>query len=207
MFKNLYRLYDKIQILILSKGYLKNYKLKKGDTVLDLGAFFGSFSIIAAKKVGPSGKVIAYEPDKRNFEILKQNVKESGLKNIVIVNKAIFDKKATLNLSSSFSSSNLFNKNLLNTNKIQADTIDNELKRLNIKKVDFVKMDVEGAEIEVMNGAKNNLKNIKNFAIACYHKRNGKTTGELLKPFFEKKGFKASIGFFIHPTLYVNKFF
>ena len=205
MIMNLYRLYDRIQAMLLSKAYLSKYKLKKGDIVLDLGAFFGSFSIIAAKKVGPSGRVISYEPDRRNFEIMKKNVQESGLKNITLINKAVFSKKAVLNISSSFADSNVFEKDLSKTSKVEADTIDNEIKRLKLKKVDFVKMDVEGAELEIMEGAKSSIKAVKNWAIACYHKRDGKRTGEILKPLFEKNGFRVSIGFPIHETLCASK--
>lgn len=44
-----------------------------GDTVLDLGANIGWYSLLAARKVGASGRVIAFEPDKANARVLEVN--------------------------------------------------------------------------------------------------------------------------------------
>jgi hypothetical protein len=52
---------------------MKYFSPNEGDTVVDIGAHIGLYSLIAAKRVGPSGKVIAIEPDPENFKILKKN--------------------------------------------------------------------------------------------------------------------------------------
>ena len=84
-------------------------------------------------------------------------------------------------------------------------TLDGELAKLRIKRVDFLKMDIEGAEIEALAGGQKTFQNTKNFAIACYHKRNNRTTGEILEPVFRRMSFRTKIGFFLHPTLYGTK--
>ena len=50
------------------KGYLGRYALRSGDTVIDCGAYIGEFTLYAAKAVGPSGKVIAFEPDDKIYK-------------------------------------------------------------------------------------------------------------------------------------------
>jgi FkbM family methyltransferase len=197
----------KIGNWITSIGYLKQYRLKEGDIVIDCGACFGYFAIQAAKIVGEKGKVIAFEPDKRNFEIFKDNVASSKLNNCILVNKALFNKNTKIGISSNFEKSfielgqGIFHKD----DEVDAITLDCELASLGIKHIDFMKMDVEGAELEIIDGSKEALKNTSNLAIACYHKRNGAKTGSILRPILEQKGFKTKIAFFLHPTLYAKK--
>ena len=50
--------------------------IKQNSIVLDLGADYGDFSIVASKKVGKNGKVIALEPNPDDFELLKENIKK-----------------------------------------------------------------------------------------------------------------------------------
>ncbi len=58
---------------VLSGVYEKVRPLKAGDRVLDLGAHVGYFTMLAAKKVGPKGFVVAFEPNRRNFDRLQVN--------------------------------------------------------------------------------------------------------------------------------------
>jgi FkbM family methyltransferase len=49
-------------------------QIRAGDTVLDVGAHAGYASLIAAAQVGPSGRVIAFEPNPSNVEMLHRNL-------------------------------------------------------------------------------------------------------------------------------------
>jgi len=73
-------------------------EVKKGDTVLDIGANIGYYTLIFARLVGDTGKVYAFEPEPRNFEILKKNVETNGYKNVVLVNGAVSDSDTPLRL-------------------------------------------------------------------------------------------------------------
>lgn len=66
--------------------------LTSGATVLDIGAWAGWYAIHASKPVGPQGKVIAFEPDPRNFEFLVGNVRMNGCGNVVCLPLAIGDR-------------------------------------------------------------------------------------------------------------------
>ena len=72
--------------------------LKPGANFLDIGGNIGYFTIIAAKHVGPLGKVIAFEPEPHNFEILRRNVELNKLRNVMIENYAAVDQEKTLTL-------------------------------------------------------------------------------------------------------------
>lgn len=168
--------------------YLKEYPLKKGDVVLDAGAFIGKFTVLAAKLVGKEGKVIAFEPDPFNRNILKKNIKANNLKNVVIVPRGLGNKEMKIGWSvggivSQAGDSKIF--------KIKITTLDKAVKELNLKKIDLLKTDIEGAEIEALKGGKNALKLTKHCAIASYHIVKGKKTCFEVEKILKKNGFKV----------------
>jgi ubiquinone/menaquinone biosynthesis C-methylase UbiE len=59
------------------------HNLRSGMVFLDIGCGEGFFSILAAKKVGETGKVFAVDIDASEIEKFKQKVEAQGLKNIV----------------------------------------------------------------------------------------------------------------------------
>lgn len=183
--------------LLLSevKRYNLCKKIKKGDIVIDGGAYSGLFTIFASKKTGNTGKVIAFEPDPYNYIILKRNLDLNKVKNALLIKKGLYSKNLKLpfdiqGISSCITS---FQTNQKTINKIDAVSLDSELKNLKINKVDFVKMDIEGAEIETVNGCKKLIKNNNDihFAIASYHMVNGRETLYYLDKFFKKLKMKV----------------
>jgi FkbM family methyltransferase len=61
----------------------------EGDTVVDVGANFGAFSITASRRVGESGRVFSYEPDPLVFERLQQNIRLNRCRNVTAFNEAV----------------------------------------------------------------------------------------------------------------------
>ncbi|MBU2572515.1 MAG: FkbM family methyltransferase, partial [Elusimicrobia bacterium] len=59
--------------------------VKKGMTVLEIGANIGFFTMLFAKLAGESGKVFAFEPDPDNFRLLEKNVQANNYTNAVCV--------------------------------------------------------------------------------------------------------------------------
>lgn len=45
--------------------------IRKGDVVVDVGAHYGFYTLLAAKKAGDEGTVLSFEPSKENFRVLK----------------------------------------------------------------------------------------------------------------------------------------
>ena len=73
--------------------------INEGDTVFDVGANIGCFSVPFAKKVGSNGKVYAFEPQKFIFNLLKENAVCNELNNLQIFNNAIGDANTILELN------------------------------------------------------------------------------------------------------------
>ncbi|MBN2421491.1 FkbM family methyltransferase [Candidatus Woesearchaeota archaeon] len=151
-------------------GYFENYFPRKGDIIVDAGAYVGHFAIIAAKLVGDSGKVIVFEPDPFNKIELKKNIKANGIKNIVLIEKGLSNKEGKFNWNIGGVESQI-GKGFF---EIKTTTLDKALK--NNKRIDLIKMDIEGAEIDALEGANSTLNKTKHCAIASYHIVNGKKT-------------------------------
>jgi len=179
----------------------KFYKIKKGDVVLDIGGYFGGFAVYASKKVGQTGKVFCFEPDPRNLRVLKERIKHTS--NIILIEKALSDKKGKINLSSNFSLSSIISQSQKDSVAIEVETstLDEEMKKYSFSQINLMKMNIEGAEIKAISGAQTTLKKIRNFVIAS-HRRNGQNTADILKPILEKTGFKTKINCKLHKNLY-----
>lgn len=142
---------------------LVKQEIKKGDVVIDIGANIGYYTLIFAKLVGDTGKVFAFEPDPTNFELLRKNIEVNGYKNVTLKQKALSDKEGKVVLAlikQNTASHHISSEQQAPKNSIQVDTItaDDYFKNFE-HKIDFIKMDVEGAEIKVLNGMTNLLKN------------------------------------------------
>jgi len=88
-----YTLYENV---IREDYFHKGVSLRQGDTVIDIGAHFGSFSAIASKKIGPTGKVIAFEPNPEIYPRLAHNIAINSLGNVVLHNEAVSGENGKL---------------------------------------------------------------------------------------------------------------
>ena len=142
---------------------------KEGDIVIDIGAHIGPYTIIASKRVGPNGKVIAIEADPDNFDLLSRNIQLNKLSNVTALNYAACskEKKIKLYLPSGVGRSSHTKYNTIMPNRahgkekfveVKANTLDYLLQSNIIKQeeVNWIKI-VEGAEYEVLKGAKDIL--------------------------------------------------
>lgn len=176
---------------LVDRVYTKLYELKRGDTVVDAGANIGTFTVLAAKRVGDGGRVIAIEPEKKNLGNLGKNIEINGLDNITVAPKGLWDRRSRemLYLARGGGGHSLVRYSD-KTEEIEVDTLDNILEELGVSKVDFIKMDVEGAEIQALDGMKRALEtNDVKLAIAAYHIVNGGQTYKIVIPWLERAGF------------------
>ena len=132
--------------------------IRSDDTVFDLGANVGPYSISAAART--NGKVIAVEPASETFELLNRSA--SQFSNMTAIHAAISDKPGTAFLSCDDGPSEEFK--LSDNNETQGEevpvvTIDDIAAEHGIESVDIIKMDVEGHELNALAGAKKVISN------------------------------------------------
>ena len=69
--------------------------LNKGDVVIDVGAYFGYYTLLGARLVGEKGIVFAFEPNQQSYELLVKNIKLNGYQNVTPINRAVASTSGT----------------------------------------------------------------------------------------------------------------
>ncbi len=141
--------------------------LKTGDTFLDIGANAGYFTLLAAKCVGPTGKVLAIEPNPSMAKQIRRFADRSGLTNVEIEEVACSSSlkagKLYLGLASNTGGSSLSEQNVrsndyVDVSCIQADAL---MHKHSLSRINLVKIDVEGAEHDVVRGMNEILRDLR----------------------------------------------
>lgn len=128
--------------------------LHEGAVVVDAGAHVGQYTLLAARRVGPGGKVYAFEPLPDTRRRLRENVALNDFNNVAVVGAALSDRDGTTRIAAG---------ELGNTGSaalVDEGGIEVECRRLDTvvpERVDVLKLDVEGYEAEVLAGAERTL--------------------------------------------------
>ncbi len=145
---------------------LARREIRPGNVVVDIGADIGYYTCLAADLAGASGKILAFEPNRRSFSILEKNITENRFPNVTAINKAVSDVPGSIPFFEHGPHSAL-GYDRFATRKpaysAEAVRLDDFLKG-KTERVDFVKIDVEGSEWRVFKGMRGILlanKNIK----------------------------------------------
>ena len=132
---------------------------KCGELFIDVGAYVGWYSIRASRLVGPSGQVLALEPDSRNRFQLEANVPLNQLKNVRVISSAAWSKSGRVRWhASSVPVWNSVSENADDIAFVEAIAIDDLVRDMKLHRVDWIKMDVEGGELGVLEGANETLR-------------------------------------------------
>ena len=126
--------------------------IKRGNVVIDLGANIGIYTLEYAKLVGPNGKVFAFEPEPKIFNLLQKNIQINGYQNVSPIKKAVIDKEGEDNLyvSKNCGDSVMYNEFQDKIPlKVKTTTLNNFFKDFN-RKISFIKIDCDGSETRII---------------------------------------------------------
>jgi FkbM family methyltransferase len=129
----------------------------KGAIVVDVGAYVGYYTLLAARAVGNEGKIYCFEPEPSNYALLVKNIKVNSCSNVVAIPKAVTDITGAVKL---FMAENPSGHSIVggnpNQRAILADstTLDDFFIGREYP-IHVIKIDVEGAEMAVLQGMKN----------------------------------------------------
>ncbi len=128
-----------------------------GWTVVDVGAHQGLFTLDAARRAGPSGRVVSVEPFAFNRSLLERNVAANALGNVSVCPQAAAEEHATKTLYATPYSTGWQSLVLTGDGRVgasvESERLDAILSARGIERVDLLKVDVEGAWRLVFAGA------------------------------------------------------
>ena len=140
--------------------------LRPGMTVLDIGAHHGYYTLLASRKVGPGGLVLAVEPSPRERKMLRRHLRINRCKNVQVESRASGESKGEAELfvvlGTETGCNSLRAPNVPQDTKrvsVSVESLDSMLQEHRINQVDFIKLDVEGAELSTLRGARQLLSN------------------------------------------------
>lgn len=145
-------------------------QLHDQEVFIDCGAYTGDTLANFRKRVQSCKKYYAIEPDKRQYEELREEMaKSAGIGEVVHIPCGVWKNKSCLHFSLESACGVIGNtgkeEGFIDTNSIDEIVQKDE-------KVSFIKMDIEGAELEALRGGVNTIKrNCPRLAICVYHKR------------------------------------
>jgi FkbM family methyltransferase len=152
--------------------------LKPGSCFYDVGAHIGFYSLIAARLVGKAGRVMAFEPDPDNAQVVQENAAKNDFAQISMFCAAVSDQPGSVRFQrspcdgASRMSGMLIGDNspaaqkseVLSCSAVSLDSFCSSHPA-----PDLIKIDVEGAEIQVLEGARSLLRQKKPVLIIEVH--------------------------------------
>jgi FkbM family methyltransferase len=127
--------------------------LRPGDVFVDVGAHVGWFATLAARRVGPAGRVLACEPYPPNAARLRQNLARNQCENVQIVGAAVGSVAGTLNLAAGGDSGSVTALDWAQDDRISVPVLTLDDVTEGQENIALIKVDVEGWEPHVLRGA------------------------------------------------------
>ncbi len=168
----------------------------QGGTVVECGAYLGHKTIrFADELVGPKGKVLAIEMMPDNVEILRRNIRENGLQDIIdVIEAGVWSKPDRLVVKGKGRQRNT----LVDLAKLEeeqgfddpVDSLDNILENWGQPIVDLLFVTVNGAEVEALPGINHSLSRIRGLHIVALYSRDGRQNHEICREILRDKGCK-----------------
>ena len=169
--------------------------VRPGWQVLDIGAHIGFYALLFSRLVGPKGIVFAFEPLPGNFDVLVENLALNQCGQVRAVNKAVMDHPRQIILyvpSADLLPGDPSARHSDGTIPLQVEAIqiDEFLSNQGLQ-VDLIKMDVEGAEENVLLGAREAIREYHPVLVVELHHFDGDLSKHAVPGILESWGYKV----------------
>lgn len=186
-----------MQSIVIDGEYFPYFNVMPGDTVIDIGANVGSFSVGAAYRE-PTARFVAIEPVQKNYELLCKNIELNNLTNVVPINLAVSDKKEKLTIyhgrGSWFASGSFYKIDATRDDdeeEVNCLTLADIFSDYQIDRCDFLKMDCEGSEYKILFGTPDEFwQKIKKIALEFHNFEPDKDQFTIVE-FLRSKGYQV----------------
>ncbi len=151
--------------------------VSRGEVIYECGGHHGFITVLLSKWLGDDGLMVSFEPNIKNTEIMRKNMKINNIQNVIIEQKAVGSvigkKHLVLSPNSRITPTRhdllreCFRNIIYGTEEVDLISIDRYAEEKGIKPT-FLKIDVEGYETEVLKGAKETLKSAPKMEIEIH---------------------------------------
>ncbi len=128
--------------------------IRPGNTIVEIGAHIGDFTLSASQAVGPKGKVFAFEPSSHNLSFLRKSLSENRIQNVTLIPKAVSNKSGQINLYLSKD-----NQGDHRTYNFSTQSATETVKTVSLNDyftslptIHFLKIDIQGSEFQALLG-------------------------------------------------------
>jgi FkbM family methyltransferase len=161
---------------------------------LDIGAYVGSYAILAAKSPGFTGRIIALEPDQKNRQQLERNLKLNAIANCTVVPCAAWSHSGKIGWHEGETPVWHRAGSEGCTETVEAVTVDGLVAEHALNRVDWIKMDIEGGEVEALKGAEKTLREFRPALFIEIH-----ATASAVRDLLAPLGYRIDAEFFDEP--------
>lgn len=193
--------------------FFYRYPIRKGDVVVEVGASSGEEAIRFARAVGPTGRLIAVEPEAGNLIKLGQCFPKDTFPQVTIVPKGAWKEKTELQFFTGGEkehrladlgakeltyewwgvTDHLQERRYKGATTVLVDTIDNIVAETGVKSIDFVLFETNGAELEGVQGMDATLAITKRIAARGHVMRDGVPIYKEIESYLKSKGFETAV--------------
>jgi FkbM family methyltransferase len=137
---------------------LSRQLLLPGDTVVDVGANIGLWAMGAARRLGTTGQLHAFEPEPGNYARLVRNLKLNQLEQVHHNQLALSDQEGGVTFFAAQNGNSGMGglsarEGVDRAIRVECTTLERYCERQGIERIDFIKLDIEGAEQSALLGA------------------------------------------------------
>ncbi len=157
--------------------------------IIDCGANIG-LSVIFFKEICPDAEILAFEPERRIFGFLRDNLEKNGIIDVEMVQKALWKEQTSLTFINEGSDANRIQQVFEDEGRSETYTVDTAtLSSYVDREVDFLKIDIEGAEVAVMREVEPKLHLVRRIFIEYHSSRSGRQELSSIIDILERNGF------------------
>lgn len=144
--------------------------IKNGDVFIDIGANIGYFSLLAASILKGSGKVIAFEPNYMNVQLLLSSINKNQFSNVIVYPLAASDTNTIMQMDTGGSNGQITTKEQPSGHLFLQSIILDQL-LASEQRIDIIKIDVELHEPFVLRGINKIIKKHRPIIFTEFHPR------------------------------------
>jgi len=147
--------------------------LAEGMTVIDVGGHLGFYTLLMSRRVGPGGRVVAFEPSPREFRHLETHIRINRCANVRAEQVALADHCGRMDLylvDGPWTTRNSLRSPQMEGVQpvsVRVATLDQYLSANGPDRVDLIKLDAEGAELRILHGAAGLLSQARRPIVLC----------------------------------------